>query len=697
MTSPAKLHLGIPVSDYTPPAHESLIDYRFALNRVGLLGGAEKSAKSQFNALLATCVSDNQIEFAPGVRVNETGNVVIFSTERTDDYFARVEVAGADISKVRIVNAERGYDWERVIADIENIRPENNVRLIEIDHIGDLSDKEIRSIATVGKIVNRLTAQAMRLRCCILLTTHTVKSAGNAKHFRQTFGGSIAWLRKVSDAWGMCLIKKGVGVIEHGIGTKKRFESCWEYRITDKVSKILDDKGQPIESEFLTIEGDSPVSYLKAFNMTEDGAKGHVSKGDQAQNLLRQTLANGEVANDEIKELAQAQDISERTLWTAAKALGIVTSGGPGSKWSLPKSANSAKSASDYSLHTLQSSQPQLELALTEPRTPPADVVPDGNDPPPASCIEPETPPLARAATPRPAKRVSLFRYPGGKFSKAPYYSSLIGTCETIIEPFVGGGHLTVFALLSGVAKRARINDIDPGVSAFWKVLFEGSDSEYRLLKKLINRQPTVEEFEWLKEDGKLDDCDLVERAFHFIYLNRTTFGGLITSGCLGGVAQDKNTIDSRYNAARFIEGMDALRVFKGKVTVTCGDFAECIAHAGPGDVIFADPPYVGAGGMLYTKEHQLMSTKDHERVAATLKDADTRGARLICTYDDDPTIRANYNGFNICDQAMRYSADGERTFNKTKNELLITNFDSPQLSVKTADIDTSWLTLVTD
>ena len=39
--------------------------------------------------------------------------------------------------------------------------------------------------------------------------------------------------------------------------------------------------GRPIESEFLTIVGDSPVSYLKAFAMTEDSAVQHVSKKDR--------------------------------------------------------------------------------------------------------------------------------------------------------------------------------------------------------------------------------------------------------------------------------------------------------------------------------------------------------------------------------------------------------------------------------
>jgi DNA adenine methylase len=228
-------------------------------------------------------------------------------------------------------------------------------------------------------------------------------------------------------------------------------------------------------------------------------------------------------------------------------------------------------------------------------------------------------------------------------------------------------------ALLTGVAKCARINDIDPGIAAFWKVLFEGSDTDYRLLKRLIKHPPTVEDFEKVREDVKRDDCGIVERAFHAFYLNKTTYGGLGTSGCLGGEAQDKTTIDSRYNAARFIEEMDRLRALKGSVTVTCGDFADCIAQAKPGDVIYADPPYVEAGDDLYAKPHQRMTEGDHERLAAVLDDAHRRGVRFMCSYDDTAQTRERYKAYY---KAYTVSVQPTRcATGKIKNELLITNF----------------------
>ena len=130
---------------------------------------------------------------------------------------------------------------------------------------------------------------------------------------------------------------------------------AWEYEITGSVSSLKDDKGNHIEAEFLTVVGDSKVSYLKAYNMTEDDAASHFTKLEQMKGLLRQALADGELSAKEAKEMAALESISERTLWNAVKELGIITSGGPGSKWTLPNSANSAGDASHAALQRLQS------------------------------------------------------------------------------------------------------------------------------------------------------------------------------------------------------------------------------------------------------------------------------------------------------------------------------------------------------
>ena len=220
--------------------------------------------------------------------------------------------------------------------------------------------------------------------------------------------------------------------------------------------------------------------------------------------------------------------------------------------------------------------------------------------------------------------------------------------------------------------------------------MFGDNDSDYRVLRSLIDRTPGDDEFARLKEDVERGDCKNVERAYLTFFLNRTTHNGLGTSGPLSDVA-------SRYNAARHLADMDRLRHFKGRVIVTCGDFADCIAQAVHGDFVYGDPPYVEAGEKLYTKSHQIMAEQDHERLAAALAGANFRADRFMVSYDDNQKVLSNFNGFNVYDQPMRYSIDGARTGNKIKNELLITNFDMPENLTAPAGVDTSRLVLVSD
>ena len=66
------------------------------------------------------------------------------------------------------------------------------------------------------------------------------------------------------------------------------------------------------------------------------------SKKQQAQKLLREWLANGPVLAEELKQLAQTQEISWRTLNDAKSGIGVVSfrpkDDATGAwKWKLPK------------------------------------------------------------------------------------------------------------------------------------------------------------------------------------------------------------------------------------------------------------------------------------------------------------------------------------------------------------------------
>ena len=73
--------------------------------------------------------------------------------------------------------------------------------------------------------------------------------------------------------------------------------------------------------------------------------------------------------------------------------------------------------------------------------------------------------------------RLSPLRYPGGKGKMLrqlePHFPERIGT---MVEPFAGGAAASLAMLFAGRADRIVLNDLDPGVYAFWiSVLDKGT------------------------------------------------------------------------------------------------------------------------------------------------------------------------------------------------------------------------------
>lgn len=73
------------------------------------------------------------------------------------------------------------------------------------------------------------------------------------------------------------------------------------------------------------------------------------------------------------------------------------------------------------------------------------------------------------------------------------------------------------------------IDDYDQDIA----VLHECMRDKHKELCDLVNNTiPTIEEYNTIK---KSTPSDIVERAFRTLFLNRTNFSGILTSGPIGG------------------------------------------------------------------------------------------------------------------------------------------------------------------
>ena len=77
-------------------------------------------------------------------------------------------------------------------------------------------------------------------------------------------------------------------------------------------------------------------------------------------------------------------------------------------------------------------------------------------------------------------------------------------------------------------------------------------------------------------------------------------------------------------------------------------DFADVIAEAGPGDVIFNDPPYDGVDGVFTSYVAAPFDRESQRRLRDVSVSAVGRGATVIMTNADTPYIRELYEGWQI-------------------------------------------------
>ena len=82
---------------------------------------------------------------------------------------------------------------------------------------------------------------------------------------------------------------------------------------------------------------------------------------------------------------------------------------------------------------------------------------------------------------------LSPLRYPGGKARLAPYLRRLIEAQEPrpaqYAEPFAGGGGAALHLLQDGIVDSIHLNDLNPGIAAFWRASLDHPDNFCHLVR----------------------------------------------------------------------------------------------------------------------------------------------------------------------------------------------------------------------
>ncbi len=255
----------------------------------------------------------------------------------------------------------------------------------------------------------------------------------------------------------------------------------------------------------------------------------------------------------------------------------------------------------------------------------------------------------------------SPFRYPGGKTWLVPTIRKWLSsdTPKNLIEPFCGGGTVSLTAVAEGLAETVLMIEKDADVASVWRVILE--DEEW-LVNEILSFRMGTEQVLSVTGTNPVNDR---ERAFQTIIRNRTNHGGILAQGSgIVKYGEKGKGIASRWYPRTLARRIRDIAANKSKIRFIEGDAFDYLdANVyNENTYYFIDPPYTVAGRRLYS-----LSNISHELLFEKV-------SRLKChylmTYDHSDYVVALAEKFGM----QYFTIPMQTTHLVKKNELLISN-----------------------
>ena len=230
----------------------------------------------------------------------------------------------------------------------------------------------------------------------------------------------------------------------------------------------------------------------------------------------------------------------------------------------------------------------------------------------------------------------SPLRYPGGKTWLIPHIREWLKTpAPVLVEPFAGGGIVSLTAVMEGLVAQALMVDLDRDVSSFWRSALEHPDD---LMARIIQFEPDRRMVQRLSQEAPRN---VIDHGFRTLVLNRTRRGGVLAPGAaLTKNGENGNGIASRWYPDTLVKRLRAIAACTDRLMFCEGDGVRMLELlcARQDARFFVDPPYTAVGGKRAGSRLYAHNAVDHARIFRAL--ADTR-ADFLMTYDCSPEIVA--------------------------------------------------------
>ena len=251
--------------------------------------------------------------------------------------------------------------------------------------------------------------------------------------------------------------------------------------------------------------------------------------------------------------------------------------------------------------------------------------------------------------------RRPLLKWPGGKARQAKMITRALSGCTTgrWIEPFLGSGSVYLTAAAAGRVDGGLLGDVNEKLMAFHQAVRDEAENVITELGRLP-RGP-----EWRK-----DYYDNRSR-FNAMEPEGASFAAMmlwINKGCTNGLwrvnkAGNFNASIGSYSVLS-LPAPDHIRTVSRllrRATLKCSDWRELVDQAGPGDLVYADPPFWPRSktSNFTSYDKSGFSLDDQRELAQLLAWARDRGAEIIAQNSWVPGVVEIYRdlGFEIIER----------------------------------------------
>jgi len=256
----------------------------------------------------------------------------------------------------------------------------------------------------------------------------------------------------------------------------------------------------------------------------------------------------------------------------------------------------------------------------------------------------------------------SPFRYPGGKTWLVPLFRRWILSqpCppKVLVEPFAGGGIISLTAAFEQLADKVVMVELDRQVAAVWQTIL-GGEADW-LARRIVHFNLTPDS---ARAELEKTPASTPALAFQTILRNRTAHGGILAEGA-GVLKNGENGrgILSRWYPQTIARRIANIAAVASRIEFIHGDgFAVMEAQKRNAQaVFFIDPPYTAGGKRAGARLYSHYEV-DHKRLFALGEKL--RGDFLL-TYDnaDEVQALADQHGFAARTVPMKNTHHAEMT-----------------------------------